>query len=110
VHGERKFSLAVAPESAPAAEARGAELGPIITTSYLKAFERLGGVTGLVRWGRKNPSAFYRTFASLGPALGRLSKGHGLVVQVAQFGEKQQQQGKVLDGTAIQAADGPDPA
>lgn len=104
VRGERKFSLAAPPELAPEADARGAELAPIVTTAYLQAFERLGGVTGLVRWGRKNPSAFYRTLASLGPALGRHAKGHGLVVQVAQFRE---QQGRVIDGAAEKAADDP---
>lgn len=106
VRGERKFALATPPELAPEVDPRGGELAPIVTTAYLQAFERLGGVTGLVRWGRKNPSAFYRTLASLAPALGRLAgKGHGLVVQVAQFAEGQ---GRVIDGTPGKAADDPD--
>lgn len=88
VRGERKFSVATAPEEAPDADERAGEIAPIVTTSFLEAFEKLGGVTGLVRFGRKNPSAFYRMLAAMAPALGRHAKGHGLVVQVASFGEK----------------------
>jgi len=29
------------------------------------AFDRLGGVDGLVEWGRKNPADFYRLYARL---------------------------------------------
>lgn len=88
IRGERKFSVVTAPETAPDADERAGEIAPIITTSFLDAFEKLGGVTGLVRFGRKNPSAFYRLLAAMAPALGRHAKGHGLVVQVASFGAK----------------------
>jgi hypothetical protein len=109
VRGQRKFSLAVAPEPAPDPDSRAGELAPIVTTSYLQAFEQLGGVRGLVRWGRHNPSAFYRTLASLAPALGRHAKGHGLVIQVAAFGELAGKKGVVIDAKAREASDDPDP-
>lgn len=35
--------------------------------AMLSAFERLGGVAGLVRWGKKNPTEFYRLWARLIP-------------------------------------------
>lgn len=104
VRGERKFSIATAPELAPDVDPRAADMSSIVTTSYLEAFERLGGVTGLVRWGRKNPSGFYRTLAALAPALNRLGKGAGVVVQVAQFGEGR------ADGATRPPGDDPDPA
>lgn len=35
--------------------------------SLAQAFERLGGVTGLVTWGRKNPDEFYKLWGRLVP-------------------------------------------
>lgn len=32
-----------------------------------QAFERLGGVTGLVTWGKKNPDEFYKLWGRLVP-------------------------------------------
>lgn len=35
--------------------------------ALLGAFERMGGEAGLVRWGKKNPTEFYRIWARLLP-------------------------------------------
>ena len=35
--------------------------------SLLLAFEKMGGVDGLVKWGKKNPTEFYRIWARLVP-------------------------------------------
>jgi hypothetical protein len=35
--------------------------------ALLSAFDRMGGVAGLVKWGKKNPTEFYRIWARLLP-------------------------------------------
>jgi hypothetical protein len=35
--------------------------------ALLSAFDRLGGVNGLVKWGKQNPTEFYRIWARLLP-------------------------------------------
>lgn len=51
------------PTVAPAAELEDTGVRQVI----YEAFRQLGGVTGLVKWGRANPASFYRLFASCGP-------------------------------------------
>lgn len=112
VRGRRKHPLVTPPEAAPEPDDYRAEnLAPIIKTSFLEAFEELGGVAGLVKWGRHNPSAFYKTLATLAPALDRHAKGAGLVVQVAAFGDlpptAPRSQNVTLDGSTDEASDDP---
>jgi hypothetical protein len=38
-----------------------------IKQAMTEAFERLGGVPSLVKWGRDNPTEFYRCWARLAP-------------------------------------------
>ena len=38
-----------------------------IKQAFLEAFEKLGGVEGLVAWGKKNPTAFYAILSKLFP-------------------------------------------
>lgn len=87
--GRPRKTVLAAPEPAPIAKPeRTNELAGVIKQSMLDTFERIGGVTGMVRWARKNPGAFYKLFAHLAPQLDRHSKGSGVVVQVAQYGGK----------------------
>ncbi len=34
---------------------------------FFEAFNRLGGLEGLVKWGRKDPKGFYTLFKAMGP-------------------------------------------
>lgn len=61
-------------EDAPPPKLRrvGAPKGPqragvAAKESLLSAFEKMGGVAGLVKWGKKNPTEFYRIWARLLP-------------------------------------------
>ena len=39
-----------------------------IRSAIADAFEKLGGVTSLVEWGRKNPDEFYKLWGRLAPS------------------------------------------
>jgi hypothetical protein len=61
-------------EAAPSPRLRvtGAPKGPqragvAAKEALLSAFDRLGGVNGLVKWGKQNPTEFYRIWARLLP-------------------------------------------
>lgn len=81
-------------QAAPADLTRAGDLPAIVATSFLEAFERLGGVQGLVQWGRRNPSAFYKQIAAVvgRAALVKGVKGRGLQVLL--------EDGRPSDGTA----------
>lgn len=56
----------------PKLKVAGAPRGPqragvAAKEALLSAFDRMGGVAGLVKWGKKNPTEFYRIWARLLP-------------------------------------------
>lgn len=56
------------------------------------AFERMGGVAGLVQWGKKNPTEFYRIWARLLPKdvnLGATASLEDLLGRLASAGAEQ---------------------
>ena len=57
-----------------------------IKAAIRDAFDELGGVESLVKWGRKNPDAFYPLWARLAPQEHEVSGRDGGAVQVMVIG------------------------
>ena len=55
-----------------------------IRQALVNAFEKLGGVRSLVKWGRENPSEFYRLWGRMAPTEVAVTDpdGTGLTIRV----------------------------
>lgn len=54
-----------------------------------EAFEKMGGIRGLVTWGKKNKTEFYKIWARLIPKDVSVNPGQGLEDMLAQLAEMQ---------------------
>jgi hypothetical protein len=59
-----------------------------IKAAIRDAFDELGGVESLVKWGRKNPDAFYPLWARLAPQEHEVSGRDGGPIQYWQIGNR----------------------
>lgn len=57
-----------------------------VKAALTEAFERLGGVSGFVEWGKTEPSEFYKLWAKLIPTEVKIDpESNKLVVEIVQF-------------------------
>jgi hypothetical protein len=58
-----------------------------VKTALRDAFEALGGVEGLVTWGKENRGDFYKLWVKLLPPQQKPDDQGGLTIQIMQFGK-----------------------
>lgn len=57
----------------------------IAKDAFIDAFEDLGGIDGLVEWGRENPTEFYKLFSKLIPIAVGGEPGNPITAHVVKF-------------------------